>query len=46
MIEIFRRMFYGGFFVGLLTGIALMCVIGLIILKIEYKKEDKINGSR
>lgn len=40
-MEILTRMFYGGIFVGALIGIALMCVIGLIILEIEEKKGDK-----
>ena len=40
-MEILMKMFGGGIFIGILLGMAIMCIITLIALKIEDKLERK-----
>lgn len=39
-MEILMKMFYGGMFVGALIGMAIMCVIALIVLEIIERRAD------
>lgn len=39
MMEILMKMFYGGIFVGVIIGMSIICVIALIVLEIEERKD-------
>lgn len=39
-MEILMNLFYGGLFVGILIGMAIICVIALIVLEIIERRAD------
>lgn len=39
-MEILMNLFYGGLFIGILIGMAIMCIIGLVILEIIERRAD------
>lgn len=39
-MEILTKVFYGGLFVGIIIGMATMCVIALIVLEIIERRAD------
>lgn len=39
-MEILTKVFYGGLFVGILIGMAIMCAVVLIILEIDERRAD------
>lgn len=40
-MEILMKLFYGGLFVGIIIGIAITCIIALVVLEIEDRKDNK-----
>lgn len=40
-MEVFTKIFYGGLFVGSLIGMSITCIIALVVLEIEDRKDNK-----